>query len=726
MRKLVGISRVATTLALAVVLGACGGNGVDSGSESASESASAASDAASQSAAADESAAAYYQATNDDGFVNTLIGERVGEGKVTNEDEAKECLMGAMGRLGGDETIELVTDSAIQSEDETIVYTFTQQAGGVLVSGSSVKLTVDKEGTPVGIVSSIVPGINAEPISEWAVDAAGAEKVVMDQMKALGSMATLVEGATEKVIISDPALGGENVCAWVVYTFQPDAEHEDGIYAANYVNAKGEYMYSMPVSGLGDPDAEAGQSAKNRFDFDAYEPGEASVTIRHVDGATEEVTVPVLKDAAAGKTYLADAKRKILCADVAAYCYNDELVPTETQNGVDPIDAYEYYTFIRVWDFFDSIGWTGPDGYGTPTLLLLNFVDPLGEPIDNAGYLCKSDGFQVFGFTRVSNYGECVDIVGHEFAHCLTHTTMAGKENKGDPGAINEGFSDIMGNIVEMKLDGDAGAWTLGEGLGPDHIMRSMVSPRDYAQPAFAFDTYYASKPPVATGMNDKGGAHTNSSLVAVLSYKLDQAGMPIDDQGNFWTNVALAMSPETDYPMLAELLPWVMERMGYDQYVEPLKAAIDEAKLSVVEDPGTVLEGCGVVTFDFADVKELSDNGLVCLVLLRASDASIEKRAETWPVAGTTVAKANMPAGEYLAVVQVGDENGTLKQFMAYGEDGWVLLDGKDPETIKAASKVMTVEEGKTLEIPTDGFKSVATEAFSTVEQMLQELAGA
>ena len=145
-----------------------------------------------------------------------------------------------------------------------------------------------------------------------------------------------------------------------------------------------------------------------------------------------------------------------------------------------------------------------------------------------------------------------------------------------------------------------------------------------------------------------------------------------------------------------------------------------------MVEDPGTVLEGCGVVTFDFADVKELSDNGLVCLVLLRASDASIEKRAETWPVAGTTVAKANMPAGEYLAVVQVGDENGTLKQFMAYGEDGWVLLDGKDPETIKAASKVMTVEEGKTLEIPTDGFKSVATEAFSTVEQMLQELAGA
>ena len=708
---------VAAAIALAASLVACGGN---------AGTAPAASDSSSQQASANGGTATFYQAKNDDGFVNTLIGEKVGDSKVTNEDEAKKCLMGAMDRLGGDAKVELVFDTAVQSTGDTTIYTFTQQAGGVFVEGATVKLVVDKDGSPTGIISSIMPGVEAKPISEWAIDAAGAEKVVADQLNAAGSKATIVQGATDKAIVMDPAQGGINTCTWVVYAFQADAEHEDGLYTANYVSADGKFMYSMPVSGTGDPDAATGMSAKNRFDFSAYEPGEMSVTINHVDGKTEEVKVPVLKDAATGKTYLADAKRQILCADMAPYNYKDELVPLEVEGGVDPIDAHEYYTFIRVWDFFDSVGWHGPDGKGTPTLMLMNFVDPTGEPVDNAAYMSKADGFQVFGFTRVGDYGECVDVVGHEFVHCLTASTMVGKVNKGDPGAINEGYSDVMGNIVEMELDGNAGAWILGEGLGQDNIMRDMSKPNDYAQPAFTFDAYYAPKPPVATGMNDKGGAHTNSSLIAILPYKLDKAGMSVDDQGYYWMNVALFMTPHTDYPMLAELLPWAMKQVGYDKYIEPLKAAIEEAKLTVTEDPGTIPEGCGSATFDFADIKDAADNGLVSLVFFKAPECNVEKRASTWPTKGTTVAKANLPAGDYYVVAQVGDKNNNFTQFLALGADGWKLLDGKDPETIKAAAKAVTVEAGKTLEVPTTGFKQVGTDALKAVEQALAGQAGA
>ena len=223
--------------------------------------------------------------------------------------------------------------------------------------------------------------------------------------------------------------------------------------------------------------------------------------------------------------------------------------------------------------------------------------------------------------------------------------------------------------------------------------------------------------------MNDKGGAHTNSSMIAILSYRLDQAGMTPEEQLYFWLNVGLFMSPQTDYPMLAELLPWVMEQTGYSQYVEPLKAAIDEAKLSVTEDPGIVPEGCGVATFDFADIKEAADNGRVSLTFFEAPDANVEKRASTWPMEGTTIAKANLPAGDYYVTVQVGDESGDFKKLIALGEDGWKILDGKDSETITAAAKVVTVEAGKTLEIPTDGFGAVAAEAFQAIDQMLAEM---
>ena len=717
--KPVSSAAVAT---LATTLPACGGN-----AGPAPTSAAQALSPSTQAASVGKASAAYYQAKDADGFVNTLVGEKIGDGKVSSEEEARECLKGAMSRLGGDDKVELVTEYALQNAEGTTVYAFTQQAGGVLVEGSTAKLIVDKDGSPVGIVSSILPGVEAKPIAEWAIDEAGAEKVVTDQLASVGSKATLVKSATEKVIVPDPNQDGASVCAWVVYSFQADAEHEDGVYEANYVSAQGTYMYSMPVSGPGDPDAEKGESAKDLFDFAAYEPGETTVTVKHIDGTTEEVTVPVLKDAATGKTYLADAKRKIVCADTAAFDSSGQLVPVEVTDGADQINAHTYYTFVRVWDFFDSIGWTGPDGKGTPSLLLMDFVDSAGNPIDNAAYMTKMGGFQLFGFTHLNDYGECLDVVAHEFVHCLsTATTVGSKGNVGDTGAISEGYSDVMGNIVEMKLDGNAGAWIIAEGLGADKIMRNMANPHEYAQPEFAFDSYYAPKPPVATGLNDMGGVHTNSSLLAIVSYKLDQAGMSLEEQGYYWMNVALAMTSRSDYPMLAELMPWVMEQVGYGQHVDSLRNAIQEAGFSVTEDPGTVPEGCGSATFDFTDVKEAAEKGQLSLVFFKAPEANLMKRATTWPMEGTTVAKANLPAGDYFVVVQVGDESGTFKQFMALGKDGWKLLDGKDPETIKAAAQPVTVEIGKTLEIDATGFKAAATEGFQAIDQILAQMTGA
>ena len=714
---------VSAMVALAVALTACGGNSSAS-SASASASTSGASSAASASAsqsASDEAAAAVYQkALAGEDIVNTFITENLPNGKIADDAAAEKCVMGMIDRLGGDKTTELEINSVRPVEDGMTTYTFTQRAGGVLVYGSTVKLIVDKDGNPIAVVSSIMPDVQIKPIESWAVDAAQAEKVVMDQLKAQDSTAKLVEGASERTIIGIPGNQDNYVCAWVVYTFDGGDADSHQVYDAHYVTAEGDYLYSIPMSAPGDPEALSGQNAKASFDFDAYEPAEVKATVNHVDGTTEEVTLPALKDVATGKTYLGDAKRKILCADYAAYANGKELKPIEAQDGVDPVDANEYRTFSRVWDYFDSVGWTGPDGDGTPTLMLMNYVDANGNPIDNAAYDAKKDGFQVFYFSRGTDFGECLDIVGHEFAHCITGATMTTNLYKNDQGAINEALSDIMGNVVEMRLNGDAGAWIVAEGRGEKGAWRNMADPHEYAQPEFAFDTYYAPRPARPTAMNDQGGVHKNSSLLNIVSYKLDKAGMTPQEQGLFWMNVALVLSPQADYPMLAEMLPWVMEQVGFDKYVEPLKAAIEEAKFTATEDPGTIPEGCGALTFDFAPIAEEAEGGCVTLALFKAPDAEISKRVETWPVAGTTVAKASVPAGDYYVVAVVGDPNGFIKQFLALGEDGWKVLDGKDPETIKANSKAVTVEAGKTVEVPNDGFGPVANEQFDMIRKAL------
>jgi len=664
--------------------------------------------------------AVYAQAETGEGIINTFIGEKFCDHKVTDEESAMDCVNEVLDRIGGDETTKFVFESMTPNETGMKIVTLSQRAGQVLAYGAVVKLILNKDDEPIGLVSSIMPNVDIRDVSEWAVDDKEAEKIVSDQLKENGSTDKLVENATEQAIIPNPLSQGHYICVWVVYTFRMNKDKDDQAYEAHYVTAEGEYMYSIPVAEPGDAEAAGGQSAKSSFDFDSYEPDEITVTVELKEGK-KEVTVPVLKDSKTGKTYLADAKRKILCADQAPFFYNDyEIVPSEVDGEVDICDSSAYYNMIRVWDYYDSKGWTGPDGEGTPTLCLLNYIDAEGKPEMNACYVTKLQGYQVFAWTRAANFGGCIDVVGHEYTHCVTTRTMTYNLYLNDPGAINEGYSDIMGNLIEMQMEGEdeEGAWLIAEDAGKP--FRNMSDPHEYAQPAFAWDTYYAPQPKVATGMNDKGGVHINNSLLSLVSYRLHQAGMSARDQAYYWLNTAIVISPQSDYPMMAEILPWVMRELGYEEYVDPLKAAIEEMKFTVTESTGEIPEGCGVLSFDFAPVKELSDAGRTAVQYFKAPDADPFKRVGSWAVPGTTAAEANLPVGDYYVLAGVSGEDGSIKKFAILGKDGWVLVDDyKDSAVIKANGITVSVKEGEKKEVPNEGFKEVSEKLLKVVEEI-------
>ncbi len=664
--------------------------------------------------------AVYAQAETGEGIINTFIGEKFCDHKVTDEESAMDCVNEILDRIGGDETTKFVFESMTPNENGMKIVTLSQRAGQVLAYGAVVKLILNKDDEPIGVVSSIMPHVDIRDVSEWAVDDKEAEKIVADTLKETGSKDSIVENATEQAIIPNPANLGRYICVWVVYTFNINKDKDDQAYTAHYVTAEGDYMYSIPVAEPGDAESVGGQSSKSTFDFDAYEPDEIKVTVELKNGK-QEVSVPVLKDSKTGKTYLADAKRKILCAEQYPFFYKGyEIEPAEVDGDVDICDASAYYNMIRVWDYYDSKGWTGPDGEGTPTLCLLNFIDAEGKPELNACYVTKLQGFQVFAWTRAANFGGCIDVVGHEFTHCVTTKTMTYNIYKNDPGAINEGYSDIMGNLIEMQMEGEdeEGAWLIAEDAGKP--FRNMSDPHEFSQPAYAFDTYYAPQPRIPTGMNDKGGVHANNSLLSLVSYRLHQAGMSARDQAYYWLNTALVISPQSDYPMMAEILPWVMRELGYEDYVDPLKDAIEEAKFTVTESTGEIPEGCGVLSFDFAPVKELSDAGRVSVQFFKAPDADPNYRVPTWPAADTTIAKANLPAGDYFVLAGVSDESGEIKRFAILGKDGWVVTDNyKDSKVIKENAMTITVKESEKAEVSNEGFKEVAEKMLKTVEEI-------
>ena len=597
-----------------------------------------------------------------DGTVTAFIGEPFYDGVIKDYAEAYKAVLSVYDRIGADETTDLELAEVRPTEDN-VCYTFYQMAGAIRVYGDAVKLITDNDGKAIGLVSAILPNVQAAPVDVWGITAEDAEAIIEDYYKDADVHA--IDGATEQILMPI-SRGSELYCyAWVVYTENFDPQF-DAAYLAHYVKSDGEYLYAVPISEPHNADALSGDVTA--FVFDNMEESDWTGTITHTDGREEEITVPLMKDTETGKYVLGDVKRKILCADYADYKYNDTLTPRDSETGEtwNEEELLTYYNFIRVWDYYNEIGWTGPDGDETPSLLLMNFVDKDGNPVDNAYYSGRERGFQVFAFNS-DIYGDCTDVIGHEFTHCVTGTTMTTNLYLNEYGAINESMSDIMGNIIEMTIDDRPdGAWIHGENSGS--TQRSFTNPNEYEQPGYFWDQYFVPNVAKGTNNNDNGGVHTNSSLLNVISYKLSEAGMDPDDQCYFWMNVAIALTPRTDFAQLAEILPWCTKSAGFPQYEEAVRKALDETGYSNRAIPDSAAEGTALLTFTCSLPEKYQ--GYDPIIILFDQDNS-GREIWTWPDGDGQVAVV-VREGRYTMIMMLTSEDGQNTVHYLYSEDGW------------------------------------------------------
>ncbi len=593
-----------------------------------------------------------------------FIGENFYDGKIENEDDALEAIESVMTRIGGDDSTDLVIE-AVDETEESVYYTFRQYAEDMTVYGASVKLITDLEGNVLGLVSSIVPDIEVDPDHKWMIEQDEAEAIVKEMIKKDGLK--LINGATEQTLLPDNGDNNLFHYVWVVYSTNNDPDTEQR-YLAHYVDSEGTYLYCVPVNNPAGADKNTGSYAS--LVFDATESGTWTGTVKGPYGKEMEITVPLLIDSVTGEAYLGDLERKIICADYSDYIYNDILTPVIPEKYEWSNEALvNYYEFIRVYDFYESIGWKGPDGNGTPSLLLMHYINGDGEAEDNTFYEGQEKGFQVFGFSGTLENGEPLDILGHEFTHCVSSTAMTMNLYQNDYGAINEGLSDIMGNALEMIVDGTTekdGAWLIGEGEG--EAIRSMSDPHLYQQPEYVWDMYYVPNTAIAHDINDMGGVHINSSILNYISYELDKAGMEPEDQFYYWLNVIMAVTPRTDFYQMTELLPWCMKVSGYPEYVDVVTNAVKNSGMSGEEIPENKMENIGAVYVDI-DMETIPE-GLEPLVQLY--DYESEQSFTTWPIGDADYALAMVPEGIYTVTVMVIDPETTEGKTYIFSQDGW------------------------------------------------------
>lgn len=637
-----------------------------------------------------------------DGSPITFIGEPFYDGTVEDEEDAEAAVKSVIEYLGGNENTSLELVDVIDNVEGNVYYTFRQLEGDIAVYGSAVKLITDKDGQAIALSSSLTPGIDAANIKEWGVTMEEAEQVILNSYE--GEDVEIVKDATETTLLPFEDDSTEFYTAWVVYTNNIYPEY-DTAFLAHYVDADGEYLFALPVSEPGNADSHSGEGAL--LAFSGFTEGSWTGTVTGYDGQQKEITVPLLVDPETGEEYLGDLERKVMVADCATF-ENEEDIVLRTKDTWGDNELLIYETFLRIWDVYDSCGWPGPDGEGSPSLLLMDWVDENGDPVPNACYAGRQHGFQTFMFNRNDPDGENTDIMAHEFTHCVTGTLWTDSMYFNEYGAINEALSDICGNTIESFLgDTEDTQWIIGEHGEP---LRSMSNPNEYDQPAFAWDTYYVPQAVRSTSNNDNGGVHINSSLLNLIAYRLHEAGFKDDDFLYYWINVSMGMTPKTDFSQITEILTWTLEKIGCGEYRDVLDKAIEEVSLKDLSLPDKAPEGLGRIEFNlpYADLFEEYN---VTASFLNMDTGIVYT---TWPIAGSDVIASTVPAGQYISFIIFEDEAEENAVAAIQTDHGWEFM---NIEQIYALEDIIdelyfcSVDEGEIAQLETDTLKAIMEE---------------
>ena len=199
----------------------------------------------------------------------------------------------------------------------------------------------------------------------------------------------------------------------------------------------------------------------------------------------------------------------------------DESAPCNSTDA-DAVAAHQFAG--ETYDFyFNNHGRDSLDDAGLRLTSTVDFCpstppNPPTCPFQNAGW--NSQGQQMI-------YGDgwtVDDIVGHELTHGVTQFE-SGLFYYYQSGAINESFSDIWGEFVDLSntagTDTAATRWRIGEDIPGTGTLRDMEDPTIFNDPDSMQSSLYAAD----AGENDSGGVHTNSGVNNKAAFLLTDGG---------------------------------------------------------------------------------------------------------------------------------------------------------------------------------------------------------
>jgi bacillolysin len=268
-----------------------------------------------------------------------------------------------------------------------------------------------------------------------------------------------------------------------------------------------------------------------------------------IDARSSAILLHFNQQPRARQRYVYDAQNSDVIPGTPA---RSEGAPATGQTDVDQAYDYSGHTYDY---FFGEHGWDSYDGLGAPLVSHVRFCPPnYSCPWSNAWW----DGAEM-------QYGEgfasADDVVAHELTHAVTEHTARLFYYK-QSGALNESFSDIFGETVDLSNgagdDSPAVRWLMGEDL-PVGAIRSMSDPTLYGDPGKTSDPQFVCQDSVTEDIvhGDAGVlSHAYALMVDGGQYNgYDVAGIGLDKAGRIAFRVLSEyLGPASDFYVTYEV----------------------------------------------------------------------------------------------------------------------------------------------------------------------------
>jgi Zn-dependent metalloprotease len=229
----------------------------------------------------------------------------------------------------------------------------------------------------------------------------------------------------------------------------------------------------------------------------------------------------------------------------------------KAKGGKTVSEAYDYSG--STYDFYkDIFNRNSIDTRGMKLDSTVHYGEDYNNAFWNGTQMVYGDGDgEIF-----QRFTKSVEIIGHELTHGVTQYEAA-LEYEGEPGALNESFSDVFGALVKqysLKQTADKADWLIGAGLFTRKVkgiaLRSMKKPGTaYDDPIIGKDPQPAHMKNYVKTISDNGGVHVNSGIPNRAFYltAMELGGYAWKRAGKIWY-VALTerLRERSDFRMAA------------------------------------------------------------------------------------------------------------------------------------------------------------------------------